>query len=148
MRFEVCSMLCVRNINDPFIDRIVTCNKTIDFYNNHKQSGQWLDCDGSPKQFPKPKFHQHKIIVPVWCSAIGVIHYRFLETNQNITAEIYSNQLADMYTSCISSVFYRTLANWLSFVEALKHIFKLEKLSNLKKMWNLDFIAVQGLYFN
>lgn len=98
-RFEVCSMLRLRNTNDPFLDRIVTCDEKWILYDNRKRSGQWLDRDESPKHFPKPKFHQQKIMVTVWWSAIGVIHYSFLETNQSITAEIYCNQLADMHAS-------------------------------------------------
>ena len=48
------------------------------------------------KKFQKPKLHQQKIIVTVWWSAIGVIHYRFLETNHSITAEIYFNKPASL----------------------------------------------------
>ncbi|KAF2348496.1 hypothetical protein FHG87_020748 [Trinorchestia longiramus] len=52
-RFEVCSMLSLRNTNDPFLDRIVTCDEKWVFYDNRKQSGQWLDRDEPPKHFPK-----------------------------------------------------------------------------------------------
>ena len=37
-KFEVCSMLCLRNINDPFHNQIVTCYKKLIFYDNRKQS--------------------------------------------------------------------------------------------------------------
>lgn len=94
---KFCSMRCLRNTNDPFLDRIVTCNEKRILYDNHKRSGQWLDRDESPKHFPNPKFHQQKIMVTVWWPAIGVIYYSFLETNQSITAEIYCNQLVEMH---------------------------------------------------
>ncbi|KAF2362805.1 Transposase type 1 [Trinorchestia longiramus] len=76
-RFEVCSMLSLRNTNDPFLDRIVTCDKKWVLYDNRKRSGQWLDRYEPPKHFPKPMLHQKKIMVTVWWSAIGVIHYSF-----------------------------------------------------------------------
>ncbi|KAF2345838.1 Transposase type 1 [Trinorchestia longiramus] len=47
-----------------------------------------------PKHFPKPMLHQKKIMVTVWWSAIGVIHYSFLGVNETINAERYCNDLA------------------------------------------------------
>ncbi|KAF2346061.1 Transposase type 1 [Trinorchestia longiramus] len=79
-RFEVCSMLSLHNTNDPFLDRIVTCDEKWVLYDNRKRSGQWLDLDEPPKHFPKPMLHQKEIIVIVWWSAIGVIHYSFWES--------------------------------------------------------------------
>ncbi|KAF2358812.1 Transposase type 1 [Trinorchestia longiramus] len=95
--FEVCSMLSLRNTNDPFLDRIVTCDEKWVLYDNHKRSGQWLDRDEPPKHFPKPMLHQKKIMVTVWWSAIGVIHYSFLGVNETINAGRYCNDLAVMH---------------------------------------------------
>ncbi|KAF2345379.1 Transposase type 1 [Trinorchestia longiramus] len=96
-RFEVYSMLSLRNTNDSFLDRIVTCDEKWVLYDNRKRSGQWLDRDEPPKHFPKPMLHQKKIMVTVWWSAIGVIHYSFLGVNKTINAERYCNDLAVMH---------------------------------------------------
>ncbi|KAF2350509.1 Transposase type 1 [Trinorchestia longiramus] len=40
---------------------------------------------------------KQKIMVTVWWSAIGVIHYSFLGVNENINAERYCNDLAVMH---------------------------------------------------
>ncbi|KAF2353244.1 Transposase type 1 [Trinorchestia longiramus] len=96
-RLEVCSMISLRNTNDPFLDRIVTCDEKWVLYDNRKRSRQWLDRDEPPKHFPKPMLHQKKIMVTVWWSAIGVIHYSFLEVNETINAARYCNDLAVMH---------------------------------------------------
>ncbi|KAF2361231.1 Transposase type 1 [Trinorchestia longiramus] len=41
--------------------------------------------------------HQKKIMVTVWWSAIGVIHYSFLAVHETINAERYCNDLAVMH---------------------------------------------------
>ncbi|KAF2345332.1 Transposase type 1 [Trinorchestia longiramus] len=90
-------MLSLRNTNDPFLDRIVTCDEKWVLYDNRKRSGQWLDRDEPPKHFPKLMLHQKRIMVTVWWSAIGVIHYSFLGVNETINAERYCNDLAVMH---------------------------------------------------
>ncbi|KAF2349194.1 Transposase type 1 [Trinorchestia longiramus] len=96
-RFEVCSILSLRNTNDLFLDRIVTCDEKWVLNDNRKRSGQWLDRDEPPKHFPKPMLHQKKIMVTVWWSAIGVIHYSCLGVNETINAERYCNDLSVMH---------------------------------------------------
>ena len=49
-------MICVRNTNDIFLDRIVTCDKNWILY----------DYVNDRDEFPKPKLHQQTIIVTVW----------------------------------------------------------------------------------
>ena len=73
---------------------IVTCDYRWFLYDNCKRSGQWLDREESPKTT-----QNQKVMVTVWWSSISVIHYSFLETKHSITAEIYSNKLADMHAS-------------------------------------------------
>ena len=75
---------CVRcSFCETFRDRIVTCDEKWILYDNRRRSGQLLDCDEPAKHFPKPKFHQQKIMVTFWWCAIDVIHYSFLDANQS-----------------------------------------------------------------
>lgn len=96
-RFEVCSSLLLRNQNDPFLDRIITCDEKWILYDNRRRSGQWLDIHEPPRHFPRVKTHQKKTMVTVWWSAAGVIHYNFLQPGQTITAESYCDELDEMH---------------------------------------------------
>jgi histone-lysine N-methyltransferase SETMAR len=68
-RYEVCFTLLLRNKNDPFLDRIVTCDEKLILYDNRRRSAQWLDKVEAPKYFPKPKMHQKKVTVTLWWSS-------------------------------------------------------------------------------
>lgn len=96
-RFEVSSALLLRNKNDPFLDRIVTCDEKWILYDNRRRSAQWLDRDQAPQHFPKPNLHQKKVMVTVWWTAAGLIHHSFLNPGETITAEKYCNQIDEMH---------------------------------------------------
>jgi histone-lysine N-methyltransferase SETMAR len=78
------------------LDRIVTCDEKWILYDNRKQSSQWLDPGEAPKQCPKPNVHQNKLMVTVWWSSAGVIHYNFMKPGTSITADIYCKELQTM----------------------------------------------------
>lgn len=96
-RFEVCSGLLLRQQNDPFIDRVVTCDEKWILYDNRRRSAQWLDKDETPQQFAKPKLSQKKTMVTVWWSTAGIIHYNFLKSGETINAEKYCIELTEMH---------------------------------------------------
>lgn len=95
-RLEACLMFLSRQKSDPFLNRIVTCDEKWIRYDNRKRSSQWLDKYEPPKHTPKPNIHQKKLMVSVWWSSIGVIHYEFLKPGSSITAEVYCKQLDKM----------------------------------------------------
>uniref|UniRef100_A0A0K0F1L0 Histone-lysine N-methyltransferase SETMAR (inferred by orthology to a human protein) n=1 Tax=Strongyloides venezuelensis TaxID=75913 RepID=A0A0K0F1L0_STRVS len=53
--YEVCSFFILRNKNDTFLSRLITCDKKWILDDNHKRTGQWLNKDKAPKHFPKYK---------------------------------------------------------------------------------------------
>ena len=61
--YEVSSSLLSRNKNDPFLDRVVTCNEKWVLYDNRRRSALWFDADKAPRHFPKPELHQKKVIL-------------------------------------------------------------------------------------
>jgi histone-lysine N-methyltransferase SETMAR len=100
-RYEVCSSLIFRNNNEPFLDRIITCDEKWILYDNKRRTGQWLDENEAPKHFPKPNLHVKKVMVSVWWLSSGIIHYCFLESGKTITAESYSKQLDIVHQNLI-----------------------------------------------
>lgn len=96
-RFEVSSALLLRNKNEPFLDRIVTCDEKWILYDNRRRSAQWLDRDEAPKHISKPELHQKKVMVNVWWSAAGLIHHSFLKPGETMTTERYCQQLDEMH---------------------------------------------------
>jgi histone-lysine N-methyltransferase SETMAR len=54
-RYEVGSVLLLCNKNEPFLDRIVTCDEKWILYDNLRRSPQWLHYNETPKHFPKAK---------------------------------------------------------------------------------------------
>ncbi|EYC00226.1 hypothetical protein Y032_0117g680 [Ancylostoma ceylanicum] len=96
-RYQISSELLLRNKNDPFLDRIVTCDEKWILYDNRKRSSQWLDRDEPPKQFPKKKLHEKKTMLTVWWNSAGILHYEFLKTGETIDADNYCRQLDKMH---------------------------------------------------
>ncbi|KAK6730027.1 hypothetical protein RB195_006842 [Necator americanus] len=95
-RFEISSAHLLRNENNPFLERIVTCDEKWILYVNRRRSAQWLDQKEAQRHHPKPKTHQKKIMVTVWWSAAGRIHYTCLNPGETITAEKYCQQIDGM----------------------------------------------------
>ena len=94
--FEVSSFLLLHN-NEPFLDRIVTCNEKWILYDNQWRPAQWLDREEAPKHLPKPNLHQKKFMVTIWWSAACLIHYSYLNLGDTITSEKYAQQIDEMH---------------------------------------------------
>uniref|UniRef100_A0A5S6QMM3 HTH_48 domain-containing protein n=1 Tax=Trichuris muris TaxID=70415 RepID=A0A5S6QMM3_TRIMR len=94
---QMASSLLVRNEVEPFLDRIVTCDEKWILYDNRKRSGQWLDAAARPCQVAKPNIQQKKIMVTVWLSMAGIIHYSSLKPGETMTGEKYCSGLETMH---------------------------------------------------
>ncbi|XP_039309205.1 histone-lysine N-methyltransferase SETMAR-like [Solenopsis invicta] len=91
-RLEVCLSLLSRQKGEPFLHRIITYNEKSILLDNRKRTAQ-LDKD----EVPKPNIHQQKLMVSVWWSSDGVIHYNFTKPGESITEDnAYCKQLDKM----------------------------------------------------
>ena len=95
--FQISSALLLRNQNDPFLNRIETCDKMWILYDNRKCSERWLDAHKASQHFPKPKLHQKKVIVIIWWSSVGLIHHSYIKPGYTITAEKYCREIDEMH---------------------------------------------------
>ena len=87
---KVVSSLLLRQGNEPFLDRVITCDEKWILYNNTCR----LDADELAKPFPKQELHPKKAIGTVWWTKERVIHYSFLKQPETIKAASYSRELA------------------------------------------------------
>ena len=71
--------------------------KTWIVYNNQWWPAHWLDQEEATKYFSKPNMHQKKVMVAVWWSAAGLIHYSFLNPTEITISEKYAQQTDAMY---------------------------------------------------
>ena len=89
--------LILPNNSEPFLKWIVTCNEKWILYDNQHWLAQWLDWVEAPKNFPKPNLHQKQVMVTVWWSAAGLIHYTFLNPSETITSGKYAQKINEMH---------------------------------------------------
>ncbi|XP_066907319.1 histone-lysine N-methyltransferase SETMAR-like [Halyomorpha halys] len=93
VRLTTASSLTSRLKVEPFLNRFITCDEKWVLYNNFRRSYQWLSADEKPKQFPKPDLHPKKVLLIVFWTAKGIVHFEILNQGQTITAEVYCNIL-------------------------------------------------------
>ena len=94
---EVSSSLILQSSNEPFLDWIAMCGKKQILHDNWQWPAQLMDWEEVPKHFPKSNLHQKKVLVTVWWSAAGLIHWTFLNPRETITSEKYAQQINAMH---------------------------------------------------
>ncbi|XP_047122427.1 histone-lysine N-methyltransferase SETMAR-like isoform X1 [Hydra vulgaris] len=62
-------------------------------YCNKKITYHWLASSDPVPKTPKPRIHQQKVLLCIWWTKAGIVHYELLPSGQTISAEIYSAQL-------------------------------------------------------
>jgi len=76
---------------------VLWCVMKSGLYYNWWQPAQWLGQEEAPKHFLKPNLHKRKVMVTVWWSAAGLIHYSFLNPSEPVISEIYAQQIDEMH---------------------------------------------------
>ena len=66
------------------------------FYDNIQWKWQWIDEDESSQPISKVELHGRKVIC-VWWDACDIIHFEFLNHNQTLNVDLYSQQVQCVY---------------------------------------------------
>ena len=92
-RLRIAKGLLSRHRNCRFFDQVVTCDEKWLLYDNRKRSHHWLSSRDEPIMVAKPELHQKKVLLCIWWSTNGIIHYELLPSGKTITKEVYCAQL-------------------------------------------------------
>ena len=80
-----------------FLSRLCYVTKSGFYTTTGDNQLKHLDQEEAPKHFPKPNPDPKKVMVSVWWSAAGVIHYSFLNPRETIPSEKYAQQIDEMH---------------------------------------------------
>jgi histone-lysine N-methyltransferase SETMAR len=103
MRLITCNSLLARNANDPFINRIVTCDEKWILYDNSRRSGKWVQRGQAPGMATKKDLHPKKVLVTVWWSVRGIVHVDYLRRGQTITADVYCKEIEEVHRKLLQT---------------------------------------------
>ena len=92
-RLTICSSHLSRQKREPIFDRIMTCDEKWIMYTNFKRKHHWLSPGDHLPQTSKGPLFQKKLLLCVWWTCQGIIHYEFLKTGETINANKYCEQL-------------------------------------------------------
>lgn len=100
-RVSICCSLLSRYEFDPFLDRLVTGDEKWVCYVNVIRKHQWVNKGEAPKPCPKPEFHAKKLMLCVWWTSVGILHWEILPKNTTVTAAIYADPLSRVQAALI-----------------------------------------------
>jgi histone-lysine N-methyltransferase SETMAR len=82
-----------RQRREPFLDLLVTGDEKWVLLKNPDRQHEWLSPGQKPSAKPKKDFRQKKVMLCVFWSPRGVVHWELLEQGQNVNSELYCQQL-------------------------------------------------------
>lgn len=92
-RVEICTRLLERNRNDPFLDRIITCDEKWVYFDNITRRKSWSLKGDPPQSIAKRGLTHHKVLLCIWWNLRGIVYQEFLKSGKTINSNIYCNML-------------------------------------------------------
>ena len=92
-RLNICTSLLSRLKCGNFLNQILTTDEKWILHCNYKRSHHWLSPNDPIPQTPKVKMTPKKILLCVWWTCKGIVHYEYLNVGQTLTAALYVKQL-------------------------------------------------------
>lgn len=100
-RSTICNLLLQRHNTEAFFDRLITGDEKWVLYDNPKRKRQWLSPNESPRSTAKPGLYPKKVLLCVWWSIRGIVHFEVLKPEQTVNADLYCEQLDRVNQSLI-----------------------------------------------
>lgn len=92
-RVAACITLSERQQNEPFLDRLVTCDETWIHYDNPVRRRVWSEPGTSLATTVKPSISDPKVQWCVWWDIRGIIHHELVPRGRSIDSALYRQQL-------------------------------------------------------
>lgn len=92
-RVTACNDLLARLEAGMQLRQLITCDEKWVYLNNKTAERQWLKPGEHGDPIPKRGQHAPKLLLCVWWSIMGVIHFELLPDGATINSEIYQEQL-------------------------------------------------------
>jgi [histone H3]-lysine36 N-dimethyltransferase SETMAR len=92
-RVDSCMELLTSHRTHEWLRNLITGDEKWVLYINHTRKRQWLEVGQSGIATPKNDLHPKMVMLSVWWSAGGVIHWELLPTGSTISADFYCEQL-------------------------------------------------------
>lgn len=102
-RLQICTSILSRFEQEPFLDRIITCDEKWVIHENTARSGAWLPKGANPTTIPKPDLYPKKLLLTVWWTARGVVHVDYLQPGQTVTAVVYCKYIDAVQNKLLQS---------------------------------------------
>uniref|UniRef100_A0A0N5BH18 Mariner Mos1 transposase n=1 Tax=Strongyloides papillosus TaxID=174720 RepID=A0A0N5BH18_STREA len=65
-------------------------------FDNRRRSSEWVNKNGSPKNFPKLKISNKKLLLTIWWNCDGIIHHKFLNPGETKTSDRHCKEIKEM----------------------------------------------------
>jgi histone-lysine N-methyltransferase SETMAR len=92
-RVDMSLALLTHQKNTAWLSYLLTSDEKWVLYKNHHRRAQWVDVDEQPADVAKQDLHPKKVLLSVWWSINGVVHWELMCEGETITAEVYARQL-------------------------------------------------------
>ena len=92
-RANTCMDLITSHRNNQWLRNLVTGDEKWVLYVNHSRRRQWLSSGETGVATPRTDTHARKVMLSVWWSVRGVIHWELLPSGCTVTADLYCQQL-------------------------------------------------------
>ncbi|CAF1688347.1 unnamed protein product, partial [Adineta ricciae] len=93
LRVDACMELMTSHRNYQWLHNLLTGDEKWVLYVNHTRKRQWLGAGQAGVATPKNELHPKKIMLSVWWSVKGIIHWEILPAGCTVTADLYCQQL-------------------------------------------------------